>query len=137
MTLFAEMLTKSGSVCSWVHASTHAWPLFLFCFKQANSISACIQTRKWGRDRYTNIQACTPIITVGSRRRAHDVHAWRISLVRTSKDKVRTNDSCWSMEMVYVPKVLSGVSTTGLGVDGVLQPRIRMNLRSLPLKPRI
>jgi hypothetical protein len=41
------------------------------------------------------------------------------------------------MEMVYVPKVLSGVSTTGLGVDGVLQPRIRMNLRSLPLKPRI
>jgi hypothetical protein len=38
-----------------------------------------------------------------------------------SEDKVRTKDSCWSMGMVYDSRGLSGVSTTDLGVVGVLQ----------------
>jgi hypothetical protein len=38
-----------------------------------------------------------------------------------SKDKVHTEDSCWSMGMVYGPRWLSGVSIAGPGVDGVLQ----------------
>jgi hypothetical protein len=33
-----------------------------------------------------------------------------------SEDKV-----CWSVGMIYGPRRLSGVSTTGPGVDGVLQ----------------
>ena len=38
-----------------------------------------------------------------------------------SADKVRTKDSCWSVETIYDPRELSGVSTTGPGMDGVLQ----------------
>jgi hypothetical protein len=38
-----------------------------------------------------------------------------------SEDKVRTKDSCWSVGMVYDPKVLTGVSIADLGMDGVLQ----------------
>jgi hypothetical protein len=38
-----------------------------------------------------------------------------------SENKLRTKDSCWSVGMVYNPRGLLGVSTTGLGVDGVLQ----------------
>jgi hypothetical protein len=34
---------------------------------------------------------------------------------------VRTKDSCWSMGMIYDHRGLPGVSTTGLGVGGVLQ----------------
>jgi hypothetical protein len=34
---------------------------------------------------------------------------------------VRTKDSCWSVETIYDPRELSGVSTTGPGMDGVLQ----------------
>jgi hypothetical protein len=41
--------------------------------------------------------------------------------VRISEDKVHTKDSCWSVRMIYGPKGLSGVSTTDLGVDVVLQ----------------
>jgi hypothetical protein len=41
--------------------------------------------------------------------------------VRTSEDRVRTKDSCWSVEMVYDPRGLTGVTTVGPGVDGVLQ----------------
>jgi hypothetical protein len=38
-----------------------------------------------------------------------------------SEDKVCTKDSCWSMGTIYDPRELLGVSTTGLGVDEVLQ----------------
>jgi hypothetical protein len=38
-----------------------------------------------------------------------------------SEDKVRTKDSCWFVGTIYDPRELLGVSTTGLGVDGVLQ----------------
>jgi hypothetical protein len=34
---------------------------------------------------------------------------------------VHTKDLCWSMGMIYDPRGLPGVSTAGLGVDGVLQ----------------
>jgi hypothetical protein len=37
-----------------------------------------------------------------------------------SEDKVRTKDSCWSVWMVYNPRVLPGESTAGPGVGGVL-----------------
>jgi hypothetical protein len=43
------------------------------------------------------------------------------SRVRMSEDKVRTKGSCSSMWMVYAPRRLPGVSTTDLGVNGVLQ----------------
>jgi hypothetical protein len=33
---------------------------------------------------------------------------------------VRTKDLCWSMGTIYNPRELPEVSTTGLGVDGVL-----------------
>jgi hypothetical protein len=39
-------------------------------------------------------------------------------------DKVRTKDSYWSVETIYDPKELPGVSTTGPGVDGVLHKEI-------------
>jgi hypothetical protein len=42
------------------------------------------------------------------------------SRVRTSEDKVRTKDLCWSVGMVYDPRGLPGVSTASPGVDGVL-----------------
>jgi hypothetical protein len=41
--------------------------------------------------------------------------------VRMSEDKVRTKDSCWFVGTIYDPTELPGVSTTDLGVDGVLQ----------------
>jgi hypothetical protein len=34
---------------------------------------------------------------------------------------VPTKDSCWSVGTIYNPRELPGVSTAGLGVDGVLQ----------------
>jgi hypothetical protein len=38
-----------------------------------------------------------------------------------SQDKVRTKDPCWFVGTIYNPRELTGVSTIGLGVDGVLQ----------------
>jgi hypothetical protein len=43
------------------------------------------------------------------------------SLVRVSEDKVCRKDLCWSVGKVYGPRGLPGVSTTGPGVDGMLQ----------------
>jgi hypothetical protein len=40
----------------------------------------------------------------------------KFSRVRTSEDKVRTKDSCWSMGTIYDPSELLGVSTTGTGI---------------------
>jgi hypothetical protein len=45
----------------------------------------------------------------------------KFSRVRMREDKVRTKDSCWSVGTIYDPRELPGVSTTGPGVDGVLQ----------------
>jgi hypothetical protein len=42
------------------------------------------------------------------------------SRVHMSEDKVRTKDLRWSVGMVYGPRGLPGVSTTGTGLDGVL-----------------
>jgi hypothetical protein len=39
----------------------------------------------------------------------------------TSEDKVSTKDPCWSLGIIYDARDLSGVSTAGSGVDGVLQ----------------
>jgi hypothetical protein len=44
-----------------------------------------------------------------------------------SEDKVHTKDLCWSMETIYDPRELSGVSTAGLGVDEVLHTSSRLN----------
>jgi hypothetical protein len=33
-----------------------------------------------------------------------------------SEDKVRTKDSCWSVETIYDPRELPGVSTAGPGI---------------------
>jgi hypothetical protein len=44
-----------------------------------------------------------------------------------SEVKLRTEDLCWSMGLVYGPRGLSGVSTTGLGVDEVLQITVMNN----------
>jgi hypothetical protein len=38
-----------------------------------------------------------------------------------SENKVRTKDQCWSVRIIYDPIELTGVSTAGSGVDGVLQ----------------
>jgi hypothetical protein len=38
-----------------------------------------------------------------------------------SEEKVRTKDLCWFVGMVYGPRGLPGVSTTGPRVDEVLQ----------------
>jgi hypothetical protein len=38
-----------------------------------------------------------------------------------SEDKVHTKDLCWSVGTIYDPSELSGVSTAGLRLDGVLQ----------------
>jgi hypothetical protein len=43
------------------------------------------------------------------------------SRVRMSEDKVHIKDSCWSMGTIYDPRELPGVSTTGPGLDEVLQ----------------
>jgi hypothetical protein len=37
-----------------------------------------------------------------------------------SEDKVRTKDSCWSVGTICDLRELPGLTTTGLGVDGVL-----------------
>jgi hypothetical protein len=42
------------------------------------------------------------------------------SRVSMTEDKVRTKDSCWSVEMVYDLRGHLGVTTVGSGVDGVL-----------------
>jgi hypothetical protein len=44
-----------------------------------------------------------------------------ISLSCMSQDKVRTKDSCWSVEVVYGPRGMPRVSIAGLRVDVVLQ----------------
>jgi hypothetical protein len=41
--------------------------------------------------------------------------------LRMSEDTVRTKDSCWSVRTIYDARELAGVSTTGPGLDGVLQ----------------
>jgi hypothetical protein len=33
-----------------------------------------------------------------------------------SEDKVRTKDPCWSVETIYDPRELPGVSTVGSGI---------------------
>jgi hypothetical protein len=38
-----------------------------------------------------------------------------------SESKVRTKDSCWFVGTIYDPRELSGISTVGPGLDGVLQ----------------
>jgi hypothetical protein len=38
-----------------------------------------------------------------------------------SENKVCIKDLCWFMGTIYDPRELPGVSTTGPGVDGVLQ----------------
>jgi hypothetical protein len=43
------------------------------------------------------------------------------SRVRMSEDKVRTKGSGSSVQLVYDPRGLLGVSTNDLGVNGVLQ----------------
>jgi hypothetical protein len=48
--------------------------------------------------------------------------------VHMSEDKVRIKDSCWSLGMIYNPRDLPGVSTTGPGVDGVLQMVLELTL---------
>jgi hypothetical protein len=45
----------------------------------------------------------------------------KFSRVRMSEDKVRTQDSCWSVGKIYDPRELPGGSTASPGVDGVLQ----------------
>jgi hypothetical protein len=45
----------------------------------------------------------------------------KFSRVRMSEDKVHTKDSCWSVGTIYDCRELPGVSTTGPGVDRVLQ----------------
>jgi hypothetical protein len=42
--------------------------------------------------------------------------------VLMSKDKVLIKDLCWSVGMVYDPRRLLGVSTTGPEVDGGVTP---------------
>jgi hypothetical protein len=44
----------------------------------------------------------------------------QFSRVRMSEDKVRTNDSCWSVGIIYDPSKPPGVSTAGSRLDGVL-----------------
>jgi hypothetical protein len=38
-----------------------------------------------------------------------------------SEDKVRTKDSCWSVQTIYDPRELLGVCTAGPRVNEVLQ----------------
>jgi hypothetical protein len=52
----------------------------------------------------------------------------KFSRVRMSEDKVRTKDLCWSVGTIYDHRELLGVSTTGPGVDGVLQVVSKPNL---------
>jgi hypothetical protein len=41
--------------------------------------------------------------------------------MRTSEDKVRIEDLCWSVGTIYDPRELTGVSTIGPGLDRELQ----------------
>jgi hypothetical protein len=41
---------------------------------------------------------------------------------------VRTKDSCWSVRTIYDLKELTGVSTAGPGVDGVLHKTSPMSV---------
>jgi hypothetical protein len=45
-----------------------------------------------------------------------------------SENKVRTQESCWSMGMVYDHRGLSRVSTAGLGVNVMLQRALEPSL---------
>jgi hypothetical protein len=47
-----------------------------------------------------------------------------------SEDKVRTEDSCWSVGIVYRSIGLPGVSIAGPGVDGVLHSLFIANVLS-------
>jgi hypothetical protein len=49
----------------------------------------------------------------------------KFSRVRISEDKVRTKDPCWSMETIYDPRELPGVSTTGPGIGRIVTSGIR------------
>jgi hypothetical protein len=46
-----------------------------------------------------------------------------------SEDKVRTKDSCWSVEIIYDPRELPGVSTIGLGIGRGVTSGIKANPR--------
>jgi hypothetical protein len=47
------------------------------------------------------------------------------SRVRMSEDKVCTKDQCWSVETIYDPRELPGVSTVGPGIRQCVTSGIR------------
>jgi hypothetical protein len=53
---------------------------------------------------------------------------------------VRIKDPCWSVETIYDPRELPGVSTVGPGVDGVFSPHflllLNTKIRSSPAYSR-
>jgi hypothetical protein len=49
--------------------------------------------------------------------------------MRTSEDKVRTKDSCWSVGTIYDPRELLGVSTAGPGIGRSVTSGIRADPR--------
>jgi hypothetical protein len=51
--------------------------------------------------------------------------------MRMSENKVCTKDLCWSMGMIYDLRELSGVSTAGPEIDGVLHCSNSKRLSSL------
>jgi hypothetical protein len=52
--------------------------------------------------------------------------------VRMSEDKVHIKDLCWFVRTIYDPRELSGVSTVGPGLDGVLQDsNVQIDILSL------
>jgi hypothetical protein len=53
--------------------------------------------------------------------------------VRMSEDKVRTKNLCSTVGTIYDPKELLGVSTTGLGVDGVLQIQLKNAMKTMAI----
>jgi hypothetical protein len=55
------------------------------------------------------------------------------SRVRMSEDKVRTKNLCSIVGTIYDPKELLGVSTTGLGVDGVLQIQLKNAMKTMAI----
>jgi hypothetical protein len=54
----------------------------------------------------------------------------KFSRVRMSEDEVHTKGLCWSMETIYDPRELSGVSTAGPGIGRGVTSGIRANPRS-------
>jgi hypothetical protein len=50
-----------------------------------------------------------------------------------SEDKVRTKNLCSTVGTIYDPKELLGVSTTGLGVDGVLQIQLKNAMKTMAI----